>query len=216
MISLFPTRNPFEITNIVNDPQGGEIAYHFDAVVRYRMHATTTYTSYPIEFGANPGDHAFLNPVSLTMYGYQGSRELLISKNVKRGLAELGASAVVGNINNPVLSAAAGIGASFLAGAGGHRGATALELLQKLRESFSRFDVQTGLVLIKGLKIDSIFTDVTPENETGLEFVVQMSQLFEVGGPEIGAFTARQIEEADPAQLQAAAVVNRGRVSLGA
>jgi len=211
MISIFP-RTALELVNIKDDAQVA--AYHFDAVTEYKLDAKTRYTRYPIEYGVDIQDHAYNEPTKLVVYGYMGSTTLRMSVNQLPGL---GASAVVGGINDPVVSAVAGIaGAAYEAGTRETRGGTTLMFLERLKSKFIRFDVQTDLTLIPSLKIDNIHVPVKPETENGLEFVVEMSQLFVVGdeSPSALQFDVDDVSKIDAATLQNAAMVDRGRVSL--
>lgn len=207
MISIFP-RQPLEIINVEDDVLGS-LAYHFDAIMKINTELSATYTSYPVEFGVDMQDHAYNNPDTITIYGYTGSKELSISAT---DLPGLGVAAVVGKINNPYLSAAVGIGAEFLAGDESTRGAETLDFLKELKESFTRFDVVTDLIKITGLKIDTITTEASPENETGLEFIVVMSQQFS-SDEEFINDTTKFIGD-DPGSIMGAGVEDRGRIAL--
>lgn len=217
LLSIFTNEPPVQLVNL-SDPERSELGvnYHFDAIAKYNLEQSSVYSSYPIEYGADIQDHAYINPKKVTIYGYTGSRELRFSVNQ---LPALGASAVIGNVNNPALSTAAGVAgdvfvnSSFLGGDSQTRPASTLDFLTRLQEKFITFTLQTNLIQIPFMKVDKINTEVNTENETGLEFIVELSQQRYVGE----TFADNNIENLpgnDPAKTQAAPIIERGRVAV--
>ncbi len=218
MISIFP-KKPLEFSRLSGDLQ--DAAYHFDAIVKIHAEQTTSRTRYPVEFGVEMSDHAYHEPTKITVYGYTGSKELRISLTSVNQLAEFGASAIVGRIDNAILSAAAGAAAgivkansSFLAGSQNTRGVATLDFLTAINQRFETFDVVTGLMGFKSMMIDKLTTVTTPENETGLEFILEMSQQFVVGEESDIEFLGDDPTDIDPARLQSAPLLDQGRIAF--
>ena len=215
MISIFEHRVPVRFTGLEGDPQPG-VAYHFDAIARLNMDLSTTYTSYPIQFGADVQDSAYNNPDKLIIVGYTGAKELRFSVNQ---LPELGASAVVGNINNAGVSAVAGIVAEASSAWLGSdeaqtRPQATLEFLKELKEGFRVFDVITELMIYRRMKIDRITSEINETNESGLEFILELSQLRMAGLAPQAKSQALDLPESDPARTQSAPILERGLISF--
>lgn len=213
MISIFTNTPAITFENIQGDQQPS-VGYHFDAILRYSVDQRAMFTSYPIEFGADLQDHAYNEPDKMLIYGVTGSREMRFSINQ---LPEIGAEALIGNINNPVLSAVAGVlvDAGYLGGNTETRAGATLQFLTDLKQKFTTFTVVTDLLKIPNVKIDRIINDVNTENETGLEFIVELSQLRMPGAESNNEGVVPNLPDGDPAKTQAASLVDRGLVSLG-
>ena len=219
LVSIFTSKPPVRFDSL-SDPDNRElgVGYHFDAIARYSLDLRAKYTSYPIEIGADVQDHGYNEPDKVVLYGYTGSRELSLSVIQ---LPALGASALVGNINNPELSAAAGIAgdvlanSSFLAGDAQTRGGATLEFLKDIKEQFLTFTFVSGMISIPYKKIDAINSEINETNETGLEFVVEMSQVRFSGEGAEESHVTQDLPLDDPARTQGATLLERGRVALG-
>lgn len=216
LVSIFVNKPPIQFSDL-SDPENRELGvdYHFDAIPRYNLEMSVSRSKYPLEFGADAQDHASINPSKVTLYGTTGSRELRFSVNQ---LPALGASALIGSVNNPVLSAAAGIAgdvlanSSFLGGEEQTRGGATLTFLKDIMEKFLTFTLVTELISIPHMQIDSISTEVNTDNETGLEFVAELSQQRFTG--ETAEESNVNLPEDDPAISQAESLIERGKVAI--
>lgn len=213
MISIFTDNPAVSFQGIEDDPQL-DVAYHFDAILRYTVDQRSIYTSYPIEFGADVQDHAYNSPDKMLLYGVTGSQELRFSVNQ---LPAIGAAAVVGAINDPVVSTVAGFLADvgYLAGNNQTRGGSTLNFLRLLKQRFATFTVVTDLLSIPNVKVDRIINEVNTQNETGLEFIVELSQLRVTGDEANPGNLIPNLPDEDPAKTMASALLDRGRIALG-
>ena len=206
IVSIFSRPPP-----LLLKPDAVDEGFSFDAIVRVNAEMKSTYTDYPVEYGANMQDHAYIEPDAITIEGFIGSKELGFNP------AELGVSALVGNIDNEYISAIAGVGAEisagFLAGEEQTKPQATLSKLLELRDSFAECDVVTDLRWFTKMSIDSITYEATIENETGLEFKIEMSQNRKAG-IDSNLINAAGLGDDDLARIQGARMADRGGVSL--
>lgn len=218
LVSIFVNKPPVTFDS-PTDPDGRVLVsanYHFDAVVKYNLDLSARYSRYPIEYGADIQDHAFNEPTKVLVYGYMGSRSLRMSVNQ---LPEFGASAVLGNANNETLSTAAGIAGDIgvntgaLAGEEQLRPANTFGFLKELKERFATFTFVSDLVSFPYMKIDRLTSEINEENEAGLEFIVELSQL-RYSGELPTENNIDGLPESDAAKTQAAPLIERGRIAV--
>lgn len=218
LISIFANKPALTFEGLSGDFQNA--AYHFDAIARFNTDLSATYTSYPIEFGADLQDSAYNNPNKMTIFGYTGSRSLRISDfNNLPEVAASDLSGVIGNqgsaLANVLGGIAGGAAASYLAGTDKTRAAATMNFLVSLKERFETFTVQTGLIILPGMKIDRLTTVTDRGNETGLEFICELSQRRVSGEEERRIGNVGNLSPNDPARNMGAPILNRGRVAFG-
>lgn len=139
-------------------------------------------------------------PLSQSLLGFAGSM----------------AGGLVSNLtDNPVIAAVAGMSAGFLASSSGTRSSTALEQLIGIMEYGKPFDVQCGDITLKNMVITKITRRKTPENERGLEAVLDLQEYVSLDRiTQEGAPKHTQMRPNSAEAASCSAVVNKGVASV--
>lgn len=204
----------------------------FDAVLEETSELVTDVTEYPIETGAIGNDHAVTRPLRVTM-------TVALSDNPLKDL-QAQASAKGGTLAGSAVSIGAGVGVGAVAGMMGGAGAAAfgvagtlamkflpglvgdgklrssgvLESIRELQRTSSIIEVIGAKETYRDMIITGSRTQVTKENEGGLELVVDMKQLVIVGNEENAEVINANLPEGDTASTQAQAFVDYGELVL--
>lgn len=189
----------------------------FDATLEEVTELTAEVTEFPIENGSIGNDHAVIRPLKLVMRVGISDNPVRALARETRGLSPLigiGAGSAVAELEE--LAAAAGLGfslvnAAFTAGRAATRSQSALDAVRELQRSLSLFNVVTLKRQYKGCLITSTYQETTPENEQGLELVVEMQEMLIINS-RINKAKTPALE--DTAQTQAQETTNLGRLGL--
>lgn len=187
--------------------------YTFDAVLEDELEFGVEIPTYPIENGAEISDHRIILPakyrIIIMMTNTPLSQSLL-------GFAGSMAGGLVSNLtDNPVIAAVAGMSAGFLASSSSTRSSTALEQLIGIMEYGKPFDVQCGDITLKNMVITKITRRKTPENERGLEAVLDLQEYVSLDRiTQEGAPKHTQMRPNSAEAASCSAVVNKGVASV--
>ena len=193
-------------------PSLGEIS--FDAKLEGSTDKAVYLTQFPVEFGANMNDHAILLPNRYILIGAVSNSPL--------GLG-LGDSGMMGVRPGDVAQAVGGIAgaaittisAYLLAGSSKTRAMAAWEALTGILEARAKFDLDTGLEIMKDMMLVRLAQRTRPEDEDGLVFVAELQQVrivhSKIGQ---GVKSADQLMKNDIVATQGAPMVHLGEVSV--
>ena len=211
--------NPLNITNsqpvtIFSKTDGNSIAnYTMDAVLEETLDMSADVTTYPIESGANVADHRIIQPIRYKIKG-------VVSNNpIKVSVTDFAGGLVSNLVSNPVVAAAAGLGAGYLSGmvnsGDSTRAQTALKTFIEILEGEKPFDVVGGDITLKNMVITKISRTRVPENENALVFdldlqeMVTLDRLNNSGQPDHS-----YLRSGDPSQAGCAKDVSKGTTTL--
>lgn len=199
---------------------------YFDALLEESSELTTDVTEYPIETGEMGNDHAITQPLRVTMTVGLSDNPVRVLRSRERGglgaLASAGGTTIAGQAISRLSgtgAALAGIaGQSVLlgqaAGSDGLASRSALDNIRAIQHSHALITVVGARGTYKNMIITSTRTQVTKENEGGLELVVEMKQLPTFNMANNDAVIARNLPAGDTAATQAQPEVNLGQVAL--
>lgn len=211
--------NPLNITNsqpvtIFSKTASNSIAnYTMDAVLEETLDMSADVTTYPIESGANVADHRIIQPIRYKIKG-------VVSNNpIKVSVTDFAGGLVSNLVSNPVVAAAAGLGAGYLSGmvnsGDSTRAQTALKTFIEILEGEKPFDVVGGDITLKNMVITNISRTRVPENENALVFdldlqeMVTLDRLNSSGQPDHS-----YLRSGDPSQAGCAKDVSKGMTTL--
>ncbi len=211
--------NPLNITDnqpvtIFSKANDGSIAnYSVDAVLEETLDMSADVTTYPIESGANVADHRIIQPIRYKIKG-------VVSNNpIKVSVTDFAGGLVSNLVSNPVVAAAAGLGAGYLSGmvngSNSTRAQTALKTFVEILEGEKSFDVVGGDITLKNMVITNISRTRVPENENALVFdldlqeMVTLDRLDNSGQPDHS-----YLRSGDPSQAGCAKDVSKGTTTL--
>lgn len=187
--------------------------YTFDAVLEDELEFGVEVPTYPIENGAEVSDHRIILPARYRITIMMTNTPLAQSLG---GFAGSMAGGLVSNLtDNPVIAAVAGMSAGFLASSSGTRSSTALEQLIGVMEYGKPFDVQCGDITLKNMVITKITRRKNPENERGLEAVLELQEYVSLDRiTQEGAPKHTQMRPDSKEASSCSAVVNKGVSSV--
>lgn len=187
--------------------------YTFDAILEDELEFSVQVPSYPIESGAEVSDHRIINPCRYRIVGLMTNTPLQQSL---LGFAGSMAGGLVSNLtSNPLVAAVAGLSAGFLASSDGTRASAALANLIAILEGAKPFDVVAGDITLKNMVAVRLTRRKTPENENGLEFVLELQEFIELERlTASGQPSHDQMQEGSPEQSSCAKAVEKGLTSV--
>lgn len=179
--------------------------YQFDAVLEDSFEASVELTSYPVESGVRINDHRIINPMTYYLTGAVGNNPLKV-------LSVDFAGGIVSNVvNNPVVSAIAGLSAGFLAGSDSTRSSATLQKLLEIMFYGDPFTVDAVDIQLQNMVITKVSRTRNPENENGLIFVAELHELVTLNRLASKTQPSQsQLNANDPTSSAAAATVNSG------
>ncbi len=191
----------------------GVAGYTFDAVLEETLDMSAEITTYPVESGANVADHRVIQPIRYKIRGVVSNTPIKVS------VADFAGGIVSNLVDNPIVAAAAGLSAGYLAGVFGKdtsstNAQAALKALITILEGEKPFDVVSGDITLKNMVITKISRTRTPENENALVFDLDLQELVTIdrlnssGQPDHSS-----LRSGDPSQAANAKDVSKGSVT---
>ncbi len=183
--------------------------FTFDAVLEDELEFSVEVPSYPIETGAEISDHRIINPCRYRIVVLMTNTPL---KQSLLGFAGSMAGGLISNLtNNPVVAAVAGLSAGFLASSDGTRASSALAELIRILEGEKPFDIDAGDVQLKNMVVTRITRRKNPENEGGLEAVLELQEFVTLDRLTTdGQPSHKQLDDGSKEQSACSSVVNKG------
>lgn len=182
----------------------------FDAVLEDTLETTVQITDYPIESGARAADHRIIQPFRWRLIGAVSNNPIRpLLTDFSGALSEL-------SDNNGALATLAGLSVGWLSGSDDTRAASALNTLLQIQTQGEPFDIDAGDIQLSNMVIIELRRTKDPSNEGGLIFEAQLQEMPTLStlvttGLQPGQF---QLPSGDPAQTQAAALINKGEAAL--
>ena len=180
----------------------------FEAVLEDTLESSVTFTQFPIEVGANATDHGIIQPNKWTLTGVISNNPLQLSVTDFAG-------ALSNFAGSGALAGVAGLSAGFLSGSDDTRASDALSLLIEIKNARQPFDIDAGDIMLTNMVITNITRTKNPANEGALVFVAELQELptldtvLSQGQP-----SQEELPVDDPAQSQAAALLDKGEQAL--
>ncbi len=183
--------------------------FEFDAVLEDTFEASVQWSQFPIESGANAVDHGIIQPFRYSLTGAVSNNPLRTSFTDFAGALDQ-----VLNLSG-IGSTVTGLAAGFLSGSNETRASETLTFLLGIMVNRTAFDVDAGDIQLQNMVISNLTRVKNPGNEQGLEFVAELQELATLDTVlTVGQPKQSQLRDADPAQTQAAAFINRGEQAL--
>ncbi|WP_223535281.1 phage baseplate protein [Pseudomonas sp. GL-B-16] len=184
----------------------------FDAKLEGSTSKSVYLTQFPVEFGANMNDHAILLPNRYLLIGAVSNSPLGLGLD-DIGMMGVGAVATaVGGLGGAAISA---VSAYLLSGSDETRAATAWASLTAILEARAKFDLDTGMEIMRDMMLIRLDQRTRPEDEDGLIFVAELKQVRIVKSRVAqGVTSADQLIQNDPVETQGAPMVNTGDTSV--
>lgn len=188
----------------------------FDATLEESVTATSESTDFTVEDGSVYQDHIINMPEVITMTVSTSDTPFL-------GLLGTAAATLGGGVASkfpPAVAAVAGvagelINSAYNAGSLDTRSSAAWNTLFDARAKKSVFDVQTSKRIYENCHITSLYHKTNPENEGGIDIVVEMKAIKTYKTKLSGSQPSKdQLRQGDTASIQAAPEANLGEVSL--
>jgi len=184
----------------------------FDAKLEGATNKSVYLTQFPVEFGANMNDHAILLPDRYLLTGAVSNSPLGLDLN-DVGMMGIGAVAsAVGGVGGAAISA---VSAYLLSGSDKTRAATAWASLTAILEARAKFDLDTGMEIMRDMMLVRLDQRTRPEDEDGLIFIAELQQVrivkSKVGK---GVTSADQRMKNDTVTTQGAPMVDSGDTSV--
>ena len=194
-------------------PSIGEIS--FDAKLEGSTDKAVYLTQFPVEFGANMNDHAILLPNRYILIGAVSNSPLglgPVDGGGVMGVTPADVSQAVGGIAGAAITT---ISAYLLAGSSKTRAMAAWEALTGILEARAKFDLDTGLEIMKDMVLVRLAQRTRPEDEDGLVFIAELQQVrivhSKIGQ---GVKSADQLMKNDIVATQGAPMVHLGEVPV--
>lgn len=201
----------------------------FDALLEESSELITDVSEYPIETGVIGNDHAVQRPLRLTMTvglsdnAFRAAKAAAsefgtLAESLAGGATSIGVGAAISQLGGGA-AAAVGVAGSVInglmnpAGSAATRSGTMLENIRALQRSRQLIDVVGAKNAYSDVMITNTRTQVTKQNEGGLELVVELRQLVVVGGF-YNAVPKTSLPTGDTAATQAQSESWYGEVAL--
>lgn len=203
-------------------------AFMFDALLEESSELATDVTEFPIETGNVGNDHAVTRPLRLTMTVALSDNPIKAAmaslSGPLAGIAGIGAGVAAGAVMSKLggaAAAAAGVAGSLLTefgpglfGSGELRSTGMLADIRALQRLNSLITVVGAKGSYDNVIITNTRTQITKQNEGGLELVVEMRQLTIIDNAANAAIVAANLPAGDSAATQAQPETNLGEVGL--
>ncbi|VVQ12222.1 hypothetical protein PS914_05330 [Pseudomonas fluorescens] len=193
-------------------PSIGEIS--FDAKLEGSTDKAVYLTQFPVEFGANMNDHAILLPNRYILIGAVSNSPLGMALNDvgMMGVTPGDVAQAVGGIAGAAITT---VSAYLLSGGNETRASAAWESLTRILEARAKFDLDTGLEIMKDMVLVRLAQRTRPEDEDGLVFIAELQQVrivhSKIGQ---GVKSADQLMKNDIVATQGAPMVHLGEVPV--
>lgn len=184
----------------------------FDAKLEGVTSKSVYLTQFPVEFGANMNDHAILLPNRYLLTGAVSNTPLGLDLS-DLGMMGVGAVATaVGGIGGAAISA---VSAYLLSGSEETRASTAWASLTAILEARAKFDLDTGMEIMRDMMLIRLDQRTRPEDEDGLVFIAELQQARIVRSMVgRGVTSADQLMKNDTVTTQGAPMVTTGDASV--